>query len=224
MISSSTLKRPFVLLFSTLLLSVGAVAQDDRPQVSAEGLELVSSNDYGAFYVRPGVTLSEYRNAELLAAFVAVDESWVKKYNRQAMRSRQLREKDLEEIRTRLASGFWEVFGGDFFGARTYQEVQEAKPSKLILRPAILDVSLVSVNTSNETLVQNFGSDANGKMTLVLEIYDAEDSQLVGRLFNAQPIGDDPDFGLESEANNRADERKVFRTWAQEVVAAMKAN
>ena len=221
----STRKQLFALLLSLALWPLAVVAQSDRPQTSPEGLELVSSSDAGAFYVRPGVTLSE--NTETRSSWrriVAVDETWVRNYNRQALRSRRLRDKDLEEIKTRLANGFWDVFGGTFFSARAYQEVQDASPSKLILRPAILDVSLVSVNTSNETLVQNFGSDANGKMTLVLEIYDAKDSQLVGRLFNAQPIGDDPDFGLESEANNRADERKVFRDWAEEAVSLMQAN
>ncbi len=206
------------------LCSTAVVAQDERPQTSPEGLELVSSSEAGAFYVRPGITLSGYKNAELLAAYVAIDETWVRNYNRQALRSRQLRKRDLEEIKTRLANGFWDVFGGDFFAAQTYQEVQEARESKLILRPAILDVSLVSVDTSSDTLVQNLGSDTNGQMTLVLEIYDEKDSQLVGRLFNAQPVGGIPDFGLESEATNRADERRVFRAWAKDVIAQMQAN
>lgn len=212
-----------VLIASTLFLSLASFAQE-RPQVSAEGLELVSSTDAGAFYVKPGTTLSEYKNAELLAAYVAVDEKWVRNYNRQAMRSRRLREKDLEEIKTRVADDFWDVFGADFFGARIFQETQESVPSKLIMRPAILDVSLASVNTSGDTLVQNVDSDANGKMTLILEIYDAANSELVGRLFNVQTVGGVPDFGLESSATNRADERKVYRTWATEVAARMQEN
>lgn len=224
MILTSKFGRLFALLVSTTILSVSVFAQEERPQTSEEGLELVSSSDAGAFYVRPGVTLSEYKNAELLAAYVAVDETWVRNYNRQAMRSRKLRDKDLEEIKTRVADGFWDTFGGDFFGARTYQEVQDAAPSKLIMRPAILDVSLASVNTSGDTLVQNFDSDANGKMTLILEIYDAENSELVGRLFNVQTVGGVPDFGLESAATNRADEREVYRTWAKEVVTEMQAH
>ena len=210
-----------MLLAPVLFLALFANAQE-RPQVSAEGLELVSSTDAGAFYVKPGTTLSEYKNAELLAAYVAVDEKWVRNYNRQAMRSRRLREKDLEEIKTRVADDFWDVFGADFFGARVYQETQEAVPLKLIMRPAIIDVSLASVNTSGDTLVQNVDSDANGKMTLVLEIYDAGSSELVGRLFNVQTVGSVPDFGLESSATNRADERAVYRTWATEVAARMK--
>jgi len=165
-----------------LALCGPASAQGDRPAESAEGLKLVSTSDAGAFYVRPGTTLSEYENAELLAAYVTVDETWVKKYNRQAMRSRRLREKDLEDIRTRVADDFWEFFGGDFFGAGLYRETQDDQPSKLVMRPAILDVSLASVNSSGDTLVQNLDSDNSGKMTLVLEIYDAANSELLGRL------------------------------------------
>ncbi len=224
MISFHKALRGFALITSTLILSGIAFAQDERPQMSEEGLQLVSSTDAGAFYVRPGVTLSEFKNAELLAAYVAVDETWVNNYNRQAMRSRRLREKDLEEIKTRVADDFWEVFGGEFFGARTYQEVQSEAASKLIMRPAIIDVSLASVNTTGDTLVQNLDSDSNGKMTLILEIYDASDTSLIGRLFNVQTVGDIPDFGLESSATNRADEREVYRTWASTVVAEMQAH
>lgn len=224
MIGTIQTLRALAVLACALALSGTASAQGDRPTETAEGLKLVSSSDAGAFYLRPGTTLSEYQNAELLAAYVTVDETWVKNYNRQAMRSRRLRDKDLEEIKTRVAADFWDVFGGDFFGAGVFQETQDQVPSKLILRPAILDVSLASVNASGDTLVQNFESGANGKMTLMLEIYDASNSELVGRLVNVQTIGGIPDFGVESSATNRADERAVYKTWATEVAAEMKAN
>lgn len=223
MIATHTLRHVIVLLMTTLVLSGPAPAQD-RPQESAEGLRLVSSSDAGAFYVKPGVTLADFKNAELLAAYVTVDEKWVRNYNRQAMRSRRLRDKDIEDIRTRVADDFWDVFGGRFFGAGTYQETQADSPAKLIMRPAILDVSLASVNTSGDTLVQNLDSDANGKMTLVLEIFDASNSELVGRLFNVQTVGGIPDFGVESSASNRADERAVYGAWATEVVKELKAH
>ena len=223
MIGTIRFKLPFFLLAAALPLSAPSWAQQSRPQVSAEGLELVSSTDAGAFYVKPGTTLSAYKNAELLAAFVSIDEDWVKDHNREVMRTRRLRDKDIEEIKTRVADDFWEVFGGNFFGARTYQETQEAQPSKLILRPAIVNVSLASVNSSDQTLTQNFAG-ATGSMTLVLEIYDAETSELLGRMFNLQTVGQAADFAFESSSTDRADERRVYKTWASDVVAQLKAN
>lgn len=224
MIATIRFKLPFFLFAAALSLSAPSWAQESRPQVSAEGLELVSSTDAGAFYVKPGTTLSAYKNAELLAAFVSIDEDWVKDYNREVMRSRRLRDKDIEEIKTRVADDFWEVFGGNFFGARTYQETQEAQPSKLILRPAIINVSLASVNSSGQTLTQNLTGGATGRMTLVLEIYDAETSELLGRMFNLQTVGRVADFAFESSSTDRADERRVYKTWASDVVAQLQAN
>lgn len=224
MIATIRFKLPLLLFAAVLVQSASSVAQESRPQVSPEGLELVSSTDAGAFYVKPGTTLSEYKNAELLAAFVSIDEEWVKDYNREVMRTRRLRDKDIEEIKTRVANDFWDVFGGDFFGARTYKETQEAQPSKLILRPAIINVSLASVNSSGQTVTQNLTGDATGSMTLVLEIYDAASSELLGRMFNLQTVGRAADFGFESSSTDRADEQRVYKTWASDVVAEMKAN
>jgi len=222
----ATMLRALLLFLcsAALFLSAPSMAQESRSQISPEGLELVSSTDASAFYVKPGTTLSEYKNVELLAAFVSIDEEWVKDYNREVMRTRRLRDNDIEAIKTRIADDFWETFGGDFFAAGTYQETQDALPAKLILRPAIINVSLASVDSSGQTVTQNVTGDATGSMTLVLEIYDAASSELLGRMFNLQTVGRAADFGLESSSTDRADEQRVYKTWASDVVAELNAN
>ena len=214
-----------VLPFAFALTVAGqALAQDELPQTSEEGLEVVARTDSTLLYRRPGTTFADYDELILLDAFVSIDEDWLRNYNRQVMRTRRLRDKDVKEITERIRLGFWEVFGGDLFADGSYKEVPAAKEGVLILRPAIIDVSVNAHNVSGDAMVQNFDSDTNGSMTLIMEIYNAANSELVGRLYSKESIGGVPDFAMESESSNRADEEAVYKRWAVTVKEQLQGN
>lgn len=218
--------RPATVMLSVAVIllvpGVGAIAQE-LPATSKEGLELVETTDGGGVYLRPGADFADYDAILMLDAYVGMDEAWLRNYNRQVMRTRRLRDKDVEEIKERIKDGFWQTFGGHVHGTGGYRQVAAAETGALILRPAIVNVSVAGHDVSGDTIVQNFDGDMSGSMTLVLEIYDASTSDLLARVFDRQDIGGVPDFGVESASVNRADENRVYQRWATSFVERFKA-
>lgn len=213
-----------ILWTAAALCISGPVIAQDVAQTSEEGLELVETSDSSVLYVKPGLKLADFQKLILLDAFVSIDEDWLRGHNRQVMRTRRIREADVEDITERVRLDFWDVFGGLLFADGYFKEVAAVEEGALILRPAIIDVSVSSHDPSSDAIVQNFDSEASGAMTLVLEIYNATNSELVARLFSKERIGGVPDFTVESSSANRADEHAVYKNWVTSVTTQFKSH
>jgi len=218
-----TMNRIHAAVFTVLLAvawSAGAVAQK-LPGKTKEGLELVSSEGSVAVYVRPGTDLGDYQNVHFLKAYVAFQKDWVRDYNRTALRSHRLTDADLEQIKSRITDGFDESFRNEFSKAG-YTEAGRSGENVLILRPAILDVTMESPRSVTDNSGSNVVDYGKGtQMSLVLELYDAGSSELLARIFNRDSDNGGSSFTVDSGSMNRTVESRIFRSWADSILSIL---
>ena len=215
----STGPRPFrpALIVAAALLFTGpvALAAEEPPQVSPDGLELVKHTKSRVVYVRPGADLSGYRRVAILDCEVQFEENWQDDYNRsQRSLQYQVRDSDVERMKTDLAAECKRVFAEELSRKDGYEVVDFPAPDVLVLRPGLVDVEVNAPDLRSgigATIVRSAG-----QMTLFLELWDSTSSTLLGRVLDFQQ---DPE-GIAARANritNKAAADRILMDWAQEL-------
>jgi hypothetical protein len=211
--------RPFrpALIMAAALLFTGPVASaaEEPPQVSPDGLELVKRTKSRVVYVRPGADLSGYRRVAILDCEVQFEENWQDDYNRsQRNLQYQVRDSDVERMKTELASECKKVFAEEMSKKDGYEVVEVAAPDVLILRPGLVNVEVYAPD-----LRRNVGATivrSAGQMTLFLELWDSTSSTLLARVLDVQADNE----GMaqrSSRVTNKAAADRILKDWAQEL-------
>ena len=202
----------FVLLFASVLLTAGA---NDLPETDKDGLQRVEVSNLRAVYVRPGATLQPYQRLALLDCYVEFQKDWQKNYNKQARGAGQrVTDADLERIREDVANEFRKVFTKELETDGGYEIVDETAPDVLVLRPAILNLAVTAPDTRAPGRVTTIVSSA-GQMTLYLELYDSESSELLARVIDpraARNRGGAASLG--NSVVNKSEADRILRRWA----------
>ena len=199
-----------------LLLAAPAVrAAKEPPPVSPEGLELIKRTKHRVVYARPGIDLSGYRRVAILDCEVHFEEDWQDDYNRsQRSLQYQVRDSDVERMKTDLAAECKRVFAEELSRKDGYEVVDFPAPDVLVLRPGLVDVEVNAPDLRSgigATIVRSAG-----QMTLFLELWDSTSSTLLGRVLDFQQ---DPE-GIAARANrvtNKAAADRILKDWAQEL-------
>ena len=211
--------RPFrpALIMAAALLFKGPVASaaEEPPQVSPDGLELVKRTKSRVVYVRPGADLSGYRRVAILDCEVQFEENWQDDYNRsQRNLQYQVRDSDVERMKTELASECKKVFAEEMSKKDGYEVVEVAAPDVLILRPGLVNVEVYAPD-----LRRNVGATivrSAGQMTLFLELWDSTSSTLLARVLDVQADNE----GMaqrSSRVTNKAAADRILKDWAREL-------
>lgn len=206
------IKPVFCALLLVSMLAPIAQAESELPEVSSDGLHLLKTSKVRVAYVKPGVDLTHYSKVKLLDCYVDFKKNWQKEYNLDEVGlSGQVKDKDAEKIKDKLAAEFRTVFTESLTKAG-YPVVEDIGSGVLLLRPALLnvDVSAPDILTAgpSRTLVKSAGD-----MTLFLELYDASTSTLLARIID--PRADNQAYAkLASGVTNKAAADRILRTWA----------
>lgn len=204
-----------VLLTGALLAPATVLAAKEPPPVSPEGLELVKHTKHRVVYARPGADLSGYRRVAILDCEVHFEENWQDDYNRsQRSLQYQVRDSDVERMKTDLAAECKKVFSEELSRKDGYAVVDVAAPDVLVLRPGLVDVEVNAPDLRRgvgATIVRSAG-----QMTLFLELWDSTSSTLLGRVLDAQA---DQEGIAEraSRVSNKAAADRILKDWAQEL-------
>ena len=88
-----------------------------------------------------------------------------------------------------------------------------------MLRPAILDLDITAPDTRSARRSRTYAA-STGAATIVIELFDSWSNQIIGRGVDRQAAGR-PGGGLSwsNRVTNTADARRVFRVWADTLVA-----
>ena len=208
-------------MFNKLIVSIFlamaatfAFAKADLPAVSHDGLHLMPDTKLRAVYMKPGADLSQYSKVKLLDAYVAFRKHWQREHNEDEPFEMRVSDKDMKEIRDRVAKEFTKEFTKVLSTEGGHQVVTDGGDGVLILRPAIvnLDVTAPDIMTSgmSQTMVASAGS-----MTLYLELYDGKTNAIIARIIDPEAADN---AGLAEVANrvtNTADFDRVLRRWAE---------
>lgn len=203
------------LLASLMLPAAAALAANEPPAVSPEGLQLVKHTKHRVVYVKPGADLSGYRRVAILDCEVVFEKDWQKDFNRSQLNlEQQVRDSDVERMKKDLAAECKKVFAQEMSTKDGYQVVDVAAPDVLVLRPGLVDVEVTApdVRRGYQTTIIR----SAGQMTLFLELWDSTSSTLLARVLDAEA---DPDMMAQraNRVTNTAAADRILEDWAKEL-------
>lgn len=207
-----------------LAASAPALAAQQWPAQSPEGLTLRKSSDHGAVYVKDGVDLGQYKSVGFLECYVQFAKDWATDFNEAEPDLNLQITPDVEKrIQSFLSSEFNKIFVEELSKNGDFQIVTQQGPGVLMLRPALLNVEVTApdMNTAQPSLEMVASA---GSMTLYLELWDGGSSTLIARIIDAE--ADQGMGGMAEQANsvtNKAAADTILRNWAQRLHKALDA-
>jgi hypothetical protein len=197
------------LIVSAAIASGQAIAQDDTPQTTADGLELVDS-PLRAFYLRPGTTLDKYRRIVMLDSFVEFRKNWLRDKNRGKRSFNEITDEDMEYIKETLAGEFREVVTEALQEDGAYEIVGVGAADVLLLRPAVLNLDVGADIYGSRNQLADISTGI--AMTLYVELYDSLTNTLIGRSIDSRSRSE----------TDRAAVRRIIRAWADDLRDTLK--
>jgi hypothetical protein len=201
-------------------LAVGAassaLAREEPPATSPEGLVLRKSTKTRLVYVKPGATFQQYNRVAILEPLVEFEKDWQKDYNRSRVSLEgRVTDADVERMKTGLAAEFKKIFTDELQNKGGYEVVTTAAPDVLVLRPALLNVEV----SAPDLMTASYGPTvvrSAGQMTLYLELWDSTTNTLLARVMDAEADNDAFAKQANRVTNTQAADR-ILRDWAQEL-------
>lgn len=188
-------------------------AKQELPDIDSDGLHLVKDSKVRVAYAKPGASLSNYTKVALLDCFVEFKKDWARDYNLdQIGLEGRVSNKDVEEIKQKLADEFREVFTEELTKSG-HEVVDVAGPDVLLLRPAIinLDVNAPDIMRSGRS---STWVESAGEMTLYMEFYDSATNELIARVVDPREA-DNTTMSRSSSVSNKAEADYIIRRWAK---------
>ena len=198
---------PALLLASLLAFATAAVAADELPETSPDGLQLVKRKDLDVLYVRPGASLASYTKVMIDPVEVAFSKEWKPS-------SMEVSAKDREDIRTGLAEEFRDVFTKELQEKGGYQVVTEAGPDVLRVTAGIIDLYITAPDTNSVSPQSRSFVFSAGQMTLVGELRDSESGAILARVADRKGGQDSTRMTWATSTSNRAEARRALAQWA----------
>jgi hypothetical protein len=191
-----------------------ALAADELPQTTPEGMELLKQTRSRVTYAMPGATLEQYKRVALLDCYVAFAKNWERDYNRQVSPNRRISAKDMEKIKARLAEEFNKVFTKELTEAG-HEVVDHTGEDVLVVRPAIINLDVTAPDVGSAGLTHVIVRSA-GQMTLYMELFDSTTGAIIARVIDAK--ASDRAFAFEAtRTTNKAEADRILREWAREL-------
>ena len=201
-------------LFVFLLMPILGNAEEEA-NVTFDGLVVVEDSSVYVAYIDPKADFSVFQRVSILDPHVAFISNWQRDQNRS--RSRNVRASDVDRIKEDVAGLFKEVFA-EQLEAAGYEVVNYAGEDVLILRPAIVDLDVTAPDVRSAGRSRTYTATGSAA-TLYLELFDSLSGDIVGRAADRRGAGNRGGFATASNrVTNRADARREFRVWADQLV------
>ena len=205
---------PVAVIFASVILALAmtstAWAKDKLPEVSKDGLHLLTHTKVRIAYAKPGASLDKYTKVKILDCYVQFKKNYEREYNLDEVGlAGRITDKDITTMKTRLAAEFNKVFTKELTKAG-HEVVDDVGPDVLLLRPAIINLDVNAPDTMNSDFGTTVVASA-GQMTLYLELYDSASSELLARVIDPQAgrMG-----GMANRVTNKANADQILRHWA----------
>ncbi len=212
----SMLLKSLLLTFIMASVIAPAMAKDDPPEVSIEGLELVDKDRRGEIYADPDIDWSQYTQTMLDPATVAFRRHWQRDQNRSY--AFKIRAKDMERIKTEMSELFDEVFTKELGESGGYTITDQAGDNVMRIKPAIVDLDVYAPDTLNSPGRTTQFTESAGRMTLKLEIYDSVTGDLIAAASDRREAPRRGYMQWTTSVTNRAEAQRMLQRWAQDLV------
>jgi hypothetical protein len=208
-------KTQFILgLIGAVALAFSAIAKEEIPETTPEGLVLMKDTKARLVYLRPGATLDVYTKVALLDCYVAFKKNWDRDYNRDASSlSGRVTAEDMEKIKKLLADEFRKVFTEELQEKGGYPIVDVAGEDVLIVRPALLNLDVTAPDIDSASRNRQFVTSA-GEMTLFMELFDSATGEIIARIIDPQAADRGGFATMANSVTNKAEADRIIRKWA----------
>jgi len=206
--------RILIGMIATAAMALSAVAKEEIPQTTPEGLVLMKDTKARLVYARTGATLDQYTKVALLDCYVAFKKNWERDYNRDASTlSGRVTTEDMEKIKKLVAEEFRKVFTDELQEKGGYPMVEVAGDDVLIVRPAILNLDVTAPDIGQSAGNRQFVTSA-GEMTLYMELFDSSTGEIIARIVDPQAADRGGFATMANSVTNKAEADRILRKWA----------
>jgi len=181
----------------------------------------VQSRNLDEFYLRPNADFAGYRRVMIDPVQVEFRGDWLRNMNYTRSVTRPVGPDNVRRIAEETASSV-ESSVADAFKARGYELAAAQGPGVLRVSPSVTDLYVNAPDQLSPWRTKTFTRDA-GEAVLLLEVRDAVSGTLLGRVVHrgtAQQMGR---LAPASDVSNRFWFEALFRRWAVNCVAELKA-
>lgn len=197
----------FACLFMTSGLSM---ALENEPEVTVDGLQLISETGVSRVYALPDINLARYNMIYLDDTFVAFKKN--SQPGQDEPGSQKISAIEMARIKTELSSLFREIFSQTL---KNNGYVLASKPAQNVLqiKPAIINLDIVSSAAEADNNGYSYTESA-GEITLYLEFYDSLSGDIIGKAIDLDKDRQTGYFSWQNRINNRAAARRILQLWA----------
>jgi hypothetical protein len=214
------IRRSSAVLALLMLASTPVQAKkQDLPEITVDGLHLVQDSKMAIVYADPDADLAPYTRVKLLDAHVAFRKNWERDQRRSASSRIGVSSKDIERIKTNLAKEFRIVFT-EVLEAGGFPVVDETGEDVLLVRPAIVNLDPNAPELSTPGRSYTYVTSA-GEMTLYVELYDSQTSDLLAKALDRRVDRDDGFYTWANSASNKAAADRILKGWATILLDAL---
>ncbi len=203
-----------IIIILGLLINFPLLAREDIPQVTADGLHLVPDTHLRMVYADPDADLSVYSKLLLIDPQVAFRKDWQRDTNQN--KPFFVTAQDMQDIRTELAAMFKEILVAKLTASGQVL-VEEQGEDVLIIRPAILDLSVNSPDTPRNRNQRSINRSA-GDMTLYLELRDSLTGDILAKALDHQTDRSNVTTFVRDRTRNENAARRILDGWAEILV------
>jgi hypothetical protein len=193
-------------LMLTMVFAGTALAADERPPVTHDGLELVKKSRLDLVYRRPGVDFSGYHKFMLDPFEVAFKKQWTRDF-------RQVSNHDRERIRRDLAEEARRVFVEELEEKGGYEIVESPGPDVLRVTAGIIELYINAPDTMQTGRTRTY-TVSTGEATLVAELRDSVSGAVLARAADRVRARETATLQWTTRADNRAAARLMLKKWA----------
>jgi hypothetical protein len=186
------------------------LAADDEKVDPFAGLKKIEDAKVGVAYVDPKADFSVFKRVAISDPYVAFRADWRRDQNR--TRVRPITNSHANRIKANVADLLKEVLTERLEKDDGFEVTKEAGYDVLLVKPAIIDLDVSPPEAGVAGASASFNA-STGEAVLYIELFDSVSGDILGRAADRQG-GDNPHFGLSTEALMKEHARKVFEEWA----------
>lgn len=207
------------LFFILMALYAGpAAAEEALPEITVDGLRRVKDAEMALVYAEPGADLSQYSRIYLVKPQVAFTRNWLRAQN--SIPNRRVTRQDMQRMKTELADLFIEVFRQELQNNGGYVLVEGAAEDVLIVRPAILDLDVITPDTPGTRGSRSAIASA-GSMTLYMELMDSVTGDLLVKAMDNKLDRSRVRVEARDRTRNETAARNMLGEWAKQLRLAL---
>ena len=212
------LTRLMLLYILVALVGCAAFNREPPPQLTADGLQLISNPDFDELYIHPQSDFSQYDSVHVADAQIEFEKGWQADQN--LSDPFRITDRDIKRIKRLLGKEVRRIFKHDLAAGTNYEIVDKPGPHTLIVTPTIVDLYINAPFNSRGYRITVLAEQA-GRMTLKLELADAATNQVLLRLADRRRTLNFGHLQIQGPVRNLQESRRLLHRWSESLILVL---